>query len=48
MSNATDARDIEAARAGWLTMRFMHEELRSDPADVGLAVIETLSHRVAA
>jgi len=42
------ARDNEAARAGWLTMRFMHEELRADPADVGLAVIETLAHRRAA
>ncbi len=42
------ARDNEAARAGWLTMRFMHEELRSDPADVGLAIAETLAHRTAA
>ena len=42
------ARDVEAARAGWLTMRFMHELLTSDPTDVGLAVLEALSHRVAA
>jgi hypothetical protein len=42
------ARDNEAARAGWQTMRFMHEELRSDPIDVGLAVVETLAHRAAA
>ena len=42
------ARDNEAARAGWLTMRFMHEELRSDPHDVGLSVVETLAHRSAA
>ena len=39
------ARDNEAARAGWLTMRFMHEELRSDPADVARAIIEALAHR---
>jgi hypothetical protein len=42
------ARDIEAARAGWLTMRFMWEELSSDPADSALAVVEALSHRIAA
>ena len=42
------ARDKAAARAGWLTMRFMHEELTSDPADVGRAVVETLAHRTAA
>jgi hypothetical protein len=42
------ARDNEAARAGWLTMRFMWEELRNDPADVGRAVRETRAHRLAA
>jgi len=42
------ARDVDAARAGWLTMRFMWEELRADPDDVGRAVAETRSHRVAA
>ena len=42
------ARDNEAARAGWLTMRFMHEELLSDPTDVGRAVREALAHRAAA
>ena len=40
------ARDNEAARAGWLTMRFMWEELESDPDDVGRAVAETLAHRL--
>lgn len=39
------ARDNEAARAGWLTMRFMWEELDADPTDVGQAVRETLNHR---
>ncbi|MGH9135768.1 MAG: DUF559 domain-containing protein [Acidimicrobiales bacterium] len=39
------ARDNEAARAGWLTMRFMHEELRSDPEDVGAAVREVRASR---
>ena len=40
------ARDNDAARAGWLTMRFMWEELESDPDDVGRAVVETLAHRL--
>jgi len=40
------ARDNEAIRAGWLTMRFMWEELRSDPLDVGAAVAETRAHRL--
>ena len=39
------ARDNDAARAGWLTMRFMWEELQSDPADVGRAVAEARAHR---
>jgi very-short-patch-repair endonuclease len=42
------ARDKAAARVGWLTMRFLHEELRADPRDSGLAVVETLAHRTAA
>ena len=42
------ARDNEAARAGWLTLRFMWEELQNDPWDVGRAVAETLAHRLAA
>lgn len=42
------ARDTEAARAGWLTMRFMWEELKGDPDDVGAAVAETRAHRIAA
>jgi hypothetical protein len=42
------ARDNEAARAGWLTMRFMHEELRSDAVDVGRSIAEALTHRAAA
>lgn len=40
-------RDNEAARAGWLTMRFMWEELTNDPDDVAAAVRETLAHRLA-
>src|SRR3954470_4438778 len=42
------ARDTAAARAGWLTMRFMHEELEGNPTDCGLAVLEALAHRTAA
>jgi very-short-patch-repair endonuclease len=42
------ARDKAAARMGWLTMRFLHEELTADPADAGRSVRETLSHRTAA
>lgn len=42
------ARDNEAARAGWLTMRFMWEELDNDPEDVGRAIVETLGHRLPA
>jgi hypothetical protein len=42
------ARDKAAARAGWLTMRFLHEELRTDPVDSARSVRETLSHRTAA
>jgi len=41
-------RDIEAARAGWLTMRFLWEHLDGDPADAGRAVTETRFHRIAA
>jgi hypothetical protein len=40
------ARDNEAARAGWVTLRFMWEELEADPEDVGRAVAETLGHRL--
>lgn len=40
------ARDNEAARAGWLTLRFMHEELSSDPEDVGATVRDVLAQRV--
>ena len=42
------ARDKAAARAGWLTMRFTHEELTADPVDAGRSVVETLAHRTAA
>jgi hypothetical protein len=38
-------RDNEAARAGWVTLRFMYEELDGDPDDVGRAVAETLAER---
>lgn len=41
------ARDNEAARAGWLTLRFMWEELEGDPGDVGRAIVETRAHRAA-
>jgi len=43
-----NARDKAASRAGWLTMRFMHEELTTDPVEQGRSVIEALSHRTAA
>jgi hypothetical protein len=43
-----NARDKAASRAGWLTMRFMHEELTADPDEQGRSVIEALSHRTAA
>jgi hypothetical protein len=39
------ARDNEAARAGWVTLRFLWEELTHDPDDVARAVLETLAHR---
>lgn len=39
------ARDNEAARAGWITLRFMWEELHHDPLDVGRTIAETLAHR---
>lgn len=42
------ARDNEAARAGWLTLRFMWEELTHDPADVAATIVETRAHRLAA
>lgn len=42
------ARDNEAARAGWLTLRFMWEELVHDPADVARTVVEVRAHRLAA
>jgi len=39
------ARDNEAARAGWLTLRFLHEDLRNDPADVGRTVADVRKSR---
>jgi hypothetical protein len=39
------SRDNEAARAGWLTLRFMWEHLRDDPADVGATVREVRADR---
>jgi len=39
------ARDNEAARAGWLTLRFLHEDLRNDPADVGRTVADVRASR---
>lgn len=42
------ARDNAAARAGWLTMRFLWEELTHDPEDVGRAVAETRATRTPA
>jgi very-short-patch-repair endonuclease len=42
------ARDKAAARVGWLTMRFLHEELSADPVDSARSVRETLAHRTAA
>ena len=39
------ARDNEAARSGWLTLRFMAEELQGDPDDVGATVRDVLTSR---
>jgi hypothetical protein len=39
------ARDNEAARAGWLTLRFMYEELESDPDDIAATVRDVLADR---
>ena len=42
------ARDNEAARAGWQTLRFMTDELRSDPVGVAETVGETRRMRLEA
>lgn len=39
------SRDNEAAREGWLTLRFMWEHLRDDPSDVGATVREVRANR---
>lgn len=39
------SRDNEAARAGWLTLRFLWEHLQSDPEDVGATVRDVLVDR---
>ena len=38
-------RDVQAARAGWQTIRFLHESVVADPDDVGRAVRETYDQR---
>jgi very-short-patch-repair endonuclease len=40
------ARDAQAARAGWQTLRFGYEELTQNPADVCRTVAETLEQRL--
>lgn len=40
-------RDNEAARAGWLTLRFLYEEIQNDPQDVVATVRETRLGRTA-
>jgi very-short-patch-repair endonuclease len=40
-------RDTEAARAGWLTLRFLYEQIISDPGDVCAAVADVLAARQA-
>jgi len=42
------ARDTEAARAGWLTLRILYEDLRDHPAEVVASVRETRSARLRA
>jgi hypothetical protein len=39
------ARDNEAIRAGWVTLRFMDPELRNDQAGVAATILETLDRR---
>ena len=39
-------RDAQAARAGFVTLRFLHEQLRDDPAEVCEAVAETREVRL--
>jgi very-short-patch-repair endonuclease len=41
-------RDFEAARAGWLMIRLLHEDLSSDPDDVALGLVETYRGRLTA
>jgi hypothetical protein len=40
------ARDLQVMRAGWLPMRFVHEMLTSDPAEVCAIVAETRQQRL--
>jgi very-short-patch-repair endonuclease len=40
-------RDAEAARAGWVTLRFMHEQLVSTPAEVAATVADVRLVRLA-
>jgi hypothetical protein len=42
------SRDLEAAREGWQTLRFMWEHLRDDPADAGATVRDVLAIRQSA
>src|SRR4029450_319780 len=41
------ARDKEAARVGWQTLRFCHEELTEDPDGGAQAIRETYDQRLA-
>ena len=40
-------RDTEAARAGWLTLRFVYEQIVHDPADVCAAIRDVRTSRLA-
>jgi hypothetical protein len=44
---ADRARDAQAARAGWQTLRFTYEQLVADPTEVAAVVSEVLQARLA-
>lgn len=41
------ARDAEAARAGWMTLRFVYEQIVGDPAEVAATVADVRRRRLA-
>jgi Protein of unknown function (DUF559) len=40
-------RDLEAARHGWQTLRFLYEHVVNDPADSAATILTVLDHRLA-